>query len=80
MSDQHADAGGKESGVIAIVDCQGSGHQGRKQSSYVDTHVEEGEPLVSAEVCRTVQLPYDGGDVRFEEPVADDQQDQTCHQ
>jgi hypothetical protein len=51
---------------------QPAGQQRRHQRAAVDAHVEQGEAAIATRVVTAVELPDHGGDVRLEQPVADD--------
>ena len=73
--DGHADRGGEEAGVVAVVLAQPAGHQGGGHGADVDGHVEQLEAGVPPDVVVVVQAADDRRQVRLDEAGADGDQD-----
>lgn len=74
QGEQHADTGADEGGLPAIGGGGGAADHAGQQGAQVDAHVEDGEGAVTTVIPFFIQVAHHGGDVRFEQAVAHDQQ------
>ncbi len=79
-SHEHSDRCQPESPVPAICFANVAAQKRSNRRAQVHAHVEDREAAVAPRVAMTIKRTNDGGDVRFEESVAADQEGKRCEE
>ena len=76
-AEHHADAGRGEAEVPVDVLSEIAADERREERAEVDAHVEDREPGIAPLVLGRIELADDDADVAFQQPRADDDQEQA---